>query len=63
MSKHQKSLDLYEIIDELDSEMVKIDESYMSFIPKRLDKLEASAINIEKIAVKLQEQIKAMRRK
>lgn len=63
MSKHQKSLDLYKIIDELDSEMVKIDESYMSFIPKRLDKLEASAINLEKIAVKLQEQIKAMRRK
>ena len=60
---NRKNKELFSIIDELEAEMVKVDESFMSHIPNRLDKLDTSAKHIEKIAIKMQEHIANMRRK
>lgn len=60
---NRKNKELFTIMDELEAEMVMVDESSRSHIPNRLDKLDASAKRIEKIARKMQEQIANMRRK
>ena len=61
--KTKKNLKLFEILDDMQTQMTTMDENFYIGKPNRLDKLEVASHEIEVLSRKMQEHIQSMRRK